>query len=290
MKLCRYDQSCIGIVEGDRVFDITEEAAAAVRASPSPGRGDPLITALPQLKKRLPASLETLPSKLLPEVALRSPVMAPSKIIAAPVNYKAHIEEMMNSPAASGHALRDIDKAGLFLKANSSLAGPSEGVPIRFPQRRTDYEVELVAIIGKPGSDISRSEALSYVAGYCLGIDITLRGTEDRSFRKSMDGYSIAGPWFVSADEIPDPDNLEISLSINGELRQRANTRDMVFGVARLIEYASSFYTLHPGDLLYTGTPQGVGPIRPGDVIQAAGDGLGTMRISVRAHAAGTGV
>jgi 2-keto-4-pentenoate hydratase/2-oxohepta-3-ene-1,7-dioic acid hydratase in catechol pathway len=131
-------------------------------------------------------------------VRLLCPVARPSKVIAAPVNYHKHIEEMQRR-AASGELkfkfLPNIQDAGLFLKANSSLVGPSEGVALRFPERSNEHEAEVVMIIGKQGSDIPKDKALEYVAGYCLGIDMSARGTEDRSFRKSIDGYSVVGPW-----------------------------------------------------------------------------------------------
>jgi 2,4-didehydro-3-deoxy-L-rhamnonate hydrolase len=173
----------------------------------------------------------------------------------------------------------------MFLKANSALVGPADGIAIRFPDRRNDHEVELVLVIGKPGSDISRSRALDHVAAYCLGLDMTVRGREDRSFRKSIDSYAIAGPWLVTADEISDPDALPLSLEVNGETRQSSNTKMLIYDCRRLIEFASSFYTLYPGDLIYTGTPEGVGPVNPGDTIVCRSSPvLGELRIAVRAH------
>jgi 2-keto-4-pentenoate hydratase/2-oxohepta-3-ene-1,7-dioic acid hydratase in catechol pathway len=117
-----------------------------------------------------------------------------------------------------------------------------------------------------------------------MGLDITVRGPEDRSFRKSIDSYTVLGPWLTSADEVPDPQQLRLSVRQNGELRQDTSTSDMLWDVARLIEFASGFYTLHPGDVLFTGTPAGVGPIRPGDVLVAASDVLGSMEVKVREY------
>jgi 2-keto-4-pentenoate hydratase/2-oxohepta-3-ene-1,7-dioic acid hydratase in catechol pathway len=179
----------------------------------------------------------------------------------------------------------NIGEAGIFLKANSAIAGPSEGIPIRFPDRRTEHEVELVIIIGKGGTDIPAARAKDHIAGYAIGLDMTVRGPEDRSFRKSLDGYAPLGPWMVTADEIADPDDLTLTLHVNGELRQTAETKDLIYNVSRLIEFASSFYTLYPGDVFFTGSPAGVGPVKPGDVIRAHCDAIGTMEIKVRAHA-----
>jgi 2-keto-4-pentenoate hydratase/2-oxohepta-3-ene-1,7-dioic acid hydratase in catechol pathway len=180
-----------------------------------------------------------------------------------------------------------IQTAGLFLKATSSLVGPGEGVIIRKPDRRTDHEVELVAVIGRTASHVSRADALDYVAGYAIGLDITIRGTEDRSFRKSVDTHSVLGPWLVTADEIPDPGHLDLRIAVNGEQRQGSNTSRLILGVAELIELASSFYTLYPGDVLFTGTPEGVSPIEAGDEIVATIENIGTMTVHVRAAGLG---
>jgi 2-keto-4-pentenoate hydratase/2-oxohepta-3-ene-1,7-dioic acid hydratase in catechol pathway len=176
-----------------------------------------------------------------------------------------------------------IQTAGLFLKATSSLVGPGEGVVIRLPERRTDHEVELVVVIGKRANQVSREEAMAYVAGYSIGLDISIRGSEDRSFRKSPDSYSVVGPWLVTADEIPNPGSLDLQITVNGELRQQSNTRHFILGVAELIEMASSMYTLHPGDLIFTGTPEGVSPIHAGDSILATIAHIGSMSVAVRA-------
>jgi 2-keto-4-pentenoate hydratase/2-oxohepta-3-ene-1,7-dioic acid hydratase in catechol pathway len=266
MKICRFDDNRVGIVRDDQVLDVTAQA--------DPG------TCIPTLPACL--DLERCARRPLASVRLLSPVRAPGKIVAAPVNYRAHIEEMHKSNVSPGHNIPDIDRAGLFLKATSSLVGPAEGISQRFLDRRTDYEVELVVVFGREASEISRGEALDYVAGYCVGLDVTVRGTEDRSFRKSIDSYTVLGPWLTTADEIPDPDRLQLTLHQNGELRQNTSTSDLLFGVKRLIEFATSFYTMHPGDVLFTGTPAGVGPIKPGDRLRAACEGLGAMAVEVR--------
>lgn len=284
MKLCRFDVDAVGLVIGDRLYDVSAPAREAIAPDPDHAMGDPLVRALPRIASMVGASLAGYRACPVQGVRLRSPVRFPTKIIAAPVNYRAHIAEMQASDAQFGHTLTDIEKAGLFLKATSSLVGPGEGIAVRFPERRTDYELELVAIIGRQGSDIPVAAALDYVAAYSLGLDITLRGPEDRSFRKSIDSYTVLGPWLVTADEVAQPQDLGLTLRVNGELRQDARTSDMVFDIARLVHFASRFYTLYPGDLLYTGTPQGVGPIRPGDLLRAECAPIGAMDVSVRAH------
>jgi 2-keto-4-pentenoate hydratase/2-oxohepta-3-ene-1,7-dioic acid hydratase in catechol pathway len=288
MKICRFDDNRVGVIRDDQVFDITAYAERAIGGQiggqQRAGAYDPLIASLGKLREMLTPDLVGCPRRSLAEVRLLSPVRTPGKIVAAPVNYRAHIAEMQASNVSPGHNLTDIAKAGLFLKAPSSLVGPSQGIAVRFPERRTDYEAEIVAIIGREASEVSRANALEYVAGYCVGLDITVRGTEDRSFRKSMDSYTVLGPWLTTVDEAPNPNNVRLTLHQNGEIRQDASTSDMVWDMARIIEFAASFYTLYPGDVIFTGTPQGVGPIKAGDKLRAEVEGLGAMDVAVRAY------
>jgi 2-keto-4-pentenoate hydratase/2-oxohepta-3-ene-1,7-dioic acid hydratase in catechol pathway len=171
---------------------------------------------------------------------------------------------------------------GLFLKANGSLSGPSQGIVLRMTERQIDHEVELGVVIGKEGANIMRGDALRHVAGYAVALDITPHGKEERSLRKSCATYSVLGPWLVTADEIPDPGNLDLQLEVNGEVRQKGNTEQMIRDVATMIEYASSFYTLYPGDIFLSGTPAGVGPMKPGDQLVASIERVGSMRVAVR--------
>ena len=220
---------------------------------------------------------------------LLSPVANPGKIVAAPVNYEKHRVEATRDPGLHGNnpgSAFNIHTAGLFLKSTSSLIGPGQGVVIRRPDRRTDHEVELAIVIGKRADRVARQDAIAHVAGYAIGLDISIRGSEDRSFRKSPDTYTVLGPWLVTADEIPNPGALDLQITVNGEVRQQSNTGHMILGVAELIEMASSMYTLHPGDLIFTGTPEGVSPIHPGDSIVATIDQIGTMAVAVRADEA----
>jgi 2-keto-4-pentenoate hydratase/2-oxohepta-3-ene-1,7-dioic acid hydratase in catechol pathway len=228
------------------------------------------------------------PGKPIDQINLLPPVARPPKILAAPTNYGKHIEEMQKFrdtiPGLSRFS-PDIEKAGIFLKSNTSLVGPSEGIPMRFPDRRNDHEAEIVVVIGKQGSDIPKEKAWDYIAGYALGLDMTARGQEDRSFRKSIDGYTVLGPWFVTADEIANPADVPFNLHVNAEKRQESNTSFLIFDIPKLIEFASTFYTLYPGDLYYTGTPEGVGPVKPGDWIRLNSlPQFGELKIQVRAH------
>lgn len=283
MRLCRFNDGRLGVVEDSGVRDVTAalDVLPAYRY-PLPGH-DVLIENLHRVQKRVgEVAGDTF---RLAGVKLLSPVANPGKVIAAPVNYQKHLDEVKIDPALHqnnpAHTIT-IQSAGVFLKASSSVVGPGEGIAIRKPDRRTDHEVELAFVIGKPGTNIPRADALHHVAGYCIGLDVTIRGSEDRSLRKSVDSYTVLGPWLVTADEIANPGELDLSISVNGEERQRSNTRNLILGVAELIELASSFYTLHPGDVFLTGTPEGVSPIVPGDHIVATIEKIGTMEVGVR--------
>jgi 2-keto-4-pentenoate hydratase/2-oxohepta-3-ene-1,7-dioic acid hydratase in catechol pathway len=286
MRICRFDNDRLGIVLNGLVHDVTVVQEQIRAATPYALKGDAVIQALPDWRDRLAAEAVKVRGVPLSTVTLLPPVARPSKAMAAPTNYADHIAEMAAGRVASGskHTAK-IGTDGIFLKATSSIVGPAEGVPVRFPERRTDHELELVMVIGKQGSDISQERALDHIAGYCLGLDMTIRGPEDRSFRKSPDGYAVLGPWMVTTDEIANPDDVPLLLKVNGEVRQQSSTSHLVYGIRRLIAFASSFYTLYPGDVFYTGTPSGVGPVKPGDVITVESPLIGTMTVPVRAHA-----
>ena len=290
MKLCRFDEDRLGVVVGNMVHDVTGAQDEIRRAARYDMKGDAVIAALPIWRSRIEEMAKKIEGKPLASVKLLSPIARPSKTMAAPTNYRKHIEEMRSRTDLPREATQrqppDIGKAGIFLKSNSSIVGPSEGIPLRFLDRTNEHEIELVAVIGKQGTNIPKDQAKEYIAGYTLGLDMTCRGGEDRSFRKSIDGYSVLGPWFVTADEIANPDDVSITLTVNGVLKQTADTKDLIYDIGRLIEFASSFYTLYPGDVYYTGTPQGVSPVKPGDVLRGKCDQIGEFEIAVRAHQA----
>ena len=286
MKLCRFGEGRLGLVEGSNVRDVTAalDVLPAYRY-PLPTH-DVLIANLDKVTERVRAIAASGPRLPLAGLKLLSPVANPGKVIAAPVNYQKHLDEVKGDVQlhqnTQTHTIT-IQKAGLFLKATSSLVGPGEGIALRFLDRRNDHEVELALVIGKEANNVPASEALQYVAGYAIGLDITIRGTEDRSFRKSPDSYTVLGPWLVTADEISNPGDLDLGITVNDEVRQKSNTKYMILGVPELIELASSFYTLYPGDIISTGTPEGVSPIVPGDAIVATIDKIGSMEVKVRA-------
>ena len=283
MKICRFNDDRLGIVEGQEVIDVSGalEVIPAVRW-PAPV-GDGLIANLDAVCDRAAALAGSGKRYALADVVLKSPVANPNKVIGAPVNYYAHQQEAIEDKGVSfGTEIKTIDHYGLFLK-NSVLVGAGEGVDLHFTDRRNDHEIELSLVIGKTAKNVSYENALDYVAGYSIGLDMTVRGTEERSLRKAIDSYSVLGPWLVTADEIADPDKLDFSIHVGDEERQNSNTEKLIFDCRKLIEYGSSFYTLYPGDVIMTGTPEGVGPVVPGDVMHCYCEGIGKMDVVVRA-------
>jgi 2,4-didehydro-3-deoxy-L-rhamnonate hydrolase len=278
MRICRYqlDRSgpiLVGLVEEDMVYDVT--AAADVLPTlrwPVPP-GDLFIANLEMLR---PAIL-ALKAKVAPVpvacVLLKSPVANPGKFLCGAGNHVSVLERG-GDPVA----------LGLLFKMTSAAAGPSDGVELRWTDRVTFHEMELAIIIGKQGTLIPAAAALDYVAGYAIGIDMTMQGKEFPSFGKSFDSYGVIGPWMVTADEIPDPSILNYELSVNGEARQTDSVGNLILDVPHLIEHVASIMTLHPGDVIFSGTPPiSVGPVVPGDVMQARLDCVGEMTVTVRA-------
>jgi 2-keto-4-pentenoate hydratase/2-oxohepta-3-ene-1,7-dioic acid hydratase in catechol pathway len=226
--------------------------------------------------------LRNLDLSLLPVVQGR-PRIGPcvgsvGKFICIGLNYADHAKE-------SGVAV-PVEPV-IFMKATSSIGGPDDDIVIPRGSKKTDWEVELGVIIGKPAKYVEVADALSHIAGYCVINDISERafqieGTGQWVKGKSADTFGPIGPWLVTADEVPDPQNLEMWLEVDGHRYQNGSTRTMVFGVAHLISYVSRFMSLQPGDVISTGTPPGVGlgqkpPVylRPGNRIQLSITGLG---------------
>jgi 2-keto-4-pentenoate hydratase/2-oxohepta-3-ene-1,7-dioic acid hydratase in catechol pathway len=203
----------------------------------------------------------------------------PGKIIGVGLNYRRHAIE-------SGMAIPETPV--LFSKFNNTIAAPNEIVPLPETAEQYDYEVELAVIVGQRGRNIPKESALSYVFGYCTANDLSARDLQMRTGQwllgKTLDKFMPIGPYLVTADEIEDPQNLGLKCWVNGELRQNSNTADMIFSVAELISYISQYFTLEPGDLISTGTPEGVVMgmthklwLNPGDTVTVEVNGLGRL-------------
>lgn len=229
---------------------------------------------------------------MLPEIPagarMGCPVANPSKIVCIGLNYAKHAKET-NAPIPK--------EPILFMKSTTAITGPYDPVMIPKNSVKTDWEVELAFVIGKKASYVEESDAMDYVAGYCLHNDVSERefqlergGTWDKG--KGCDTFAPLGPWLVTKDEIADPHALRLWLKVNDQLMQDGNTDDLIFNIPQLVSYLSQFMTLLPGDIISTGTPAGVGlgfnpPVylKPGDVVELGIDGLGISRQNVIAYA-----
>jgi 2-keto-4-pentenoate hydratase/2-oxohepta-3-ene-1,7-dioic acid hydratase in catechol pathway len=282
MKICRYDDNRIGLVLDDGIHDVTSVLGELGTFKYPLPRHDPFIARLDSLKGKIREAAKGSKGIPVERVKLLAPVANPGKIIAAPVNYTKHLQEALADKGIHhGKLVDEIRKAGMFLKAASAAVGPGEGVKLVHTDRRNDHEVELALVIGRTAKNVSAEDAPACIAGFCIGLDMTIRGPEERSLRKSPDSYCVLGPWLVTPDELGDPGTLQLSITVNGEPRQDANTSDLILSVGELIAWGSSFYTLHPGDVILTGTPQGVGPVKPGDTLLAKIERIGAMQVKI---------
>jgi 2-keto-4-pentenoate hydratase/2-oxohepta-3-ene-1,7-dioic acid hydratase in catechol pathway len=278
MKLVRYGnpgEEKPGMIDADGVL---RDLSAHVDDIAGAALGD---EAMARLRSLDPASLPAVGG---------NPRLGPcvgqiGKFLCIGLNYTDHAEETGNPIPA--HPI-------LFFKANSAVVGPNDDVVIPRGSKHSDWEVELGVVIGKPCKYVSVEEALDYVAGYCVINDVSERHfqfnlTGQWTKGKSCDTFGPTGPWLVTRDEIPDPQNLGMWLDVNGKRMQTGNTRTMIFTVAEIISHMSQLMTLHPGDVISTGTPPGVGMgmkpepvyLKKGDVMELSIDGLGTQRQTV---------
>jgi 2-keto-4-pentenoate hydratase/2-oxohepta-3-ene-1,7-dioic acid hydratase in catechol pathway len=236
------------------------------------------------------AALAKLDAKSLPAVAgsprLGACVAGTGKFICIGLNYSDHAAE-------TGATVPS--EPIIFMKATSAIVGPNDDVLIPRGSEKTDWEVELAVVIGRKAKYVSEAEALDYVAGYCLTNDVSERAFQaERQGQwtkgKSCDTFGPIGPWLVTKDEVKDPQDLKMWLTVNGETRQDGSTKTMVYGVAFLVSYLSQFMSLMPGDIISTGTPPGVGLgmkppryLKAGDVVELGIEGLGTQKQTFRA-------
>jgi 2-keto-4-pentenoate hydratase/2-oxohepta-3-ene-1,7-dioic acid hydratase in catechol pathway len=280
MKIANFNQGRIGIVEGDSIADVSDVVGYDPVSWPPTGMLR-FIASFDHIKPQLSEKLRAAERIPLSKAQLNCPVAWPNKVIAYPANYYAHIDEMKTGTGLI--STFNASGQGFFLKANSSLSGPRD--PIMLPalrDREVHHECELAIIIGKGGRSISRERAIEHIFGYSCLVDVVVRGKEERVMRKSFDSFCPMGPYLTTADEIARYDDIDLELSINGELRQKANTRDLIVGVPEMIEMASSVMTLYPVDIIASGTPAGVGRLKPGDKLDIRIRGVGEMTLDVK--------
>lgn len=238
---------------------------------------DPMVELL---RRGLPGAEEIASAPVLdaPEPAYAPLVSQPGKIVAAPVNYRDHQEEMKQ--------IGNVAALGFFLKSPTSVTAHGSTVHIPYVDRRFDQEGELALLVGKPGSHIPTDRVFEHIAGFTPLLDITMRGGEDRSTRKSFDTFTPIGPHLVTPDEVGDVDELTLRTHVNGTIRQDTDISDLIWGVAEFVSYVSSVTRLEVGDVITTGTPAGVGTIHDGDVVEVTIDQVGTLRVDVSSQGA----
>jgi 2-keto-4-pentenoate hydratase/2-oxohepta-3-ene-1,7-dioic acid hydratase in catechol pathway len=284
MKLAVFDEYRVGVVEQDYVYDVTSAVPSASGVWP-PVFINTLIADWPQALARVTAARADARPIPLASVTLLPPNPCPVHVVAAPGNYRKHIAEM--GALAVTPKARTAREQGFFLKSSASLTGVGGGIQLpRGSRRRFDHESELAVVIGRETRNVHRDDALDAVFGYTCLVDVTMRiepdgRAEERVMRKSFDTFTPIGPWIVTADELGDPSNLHNQLFVNGECRQDATTADLIVDVPDLICMISSVMTLHPGDIIATGTPAGVGPIASGDIVTIRIERIGEMRLQV---------
>jgi 2-keto-4-pentenoate hydratase/2-oxohepta-3-ene-1,7-dioic acid hydratase in catechol pathway len=297
MRLATYDRDGeprAALVTGEYVIDAADAAEATGTSLPSDmlsliEEGDASLGALRAIIDACESdeNVRIEHERPLSSVRLLAPVPRPGRnIVCVGLNYAEHASE-----SAVTQGIPEVPV--FFTKPASTVIGPEAAIPWHgHVSRRIDWEVELVAVIGKQGRDIAEGEALDYVFGYTVGNDVTARDLQRRHQQwykgKGLDGFCPLGPWIVTRDEIPDPQDVHLSLRVNGDAKQDAHTSDMIFSVAALVSSWSQGMTLEPGDLLMTGTPSGVGFARkppeylqPGDVVEAEIGKIGVLRNTV---------
>ena len=282
MKIGRFNDGRIGVIVGDTIVDVS--AACGVDPAEWPPVG--IIRVIANFERLRPAIERAAagPGVPLSAVRLEPPITWPRNLLALPNNFADHSAEMQGrSYAGAGNSL-GANAAGFFMKAGSSIVGPSDVIRIPdMPEREFHYECELAIVIGKPATNVTAAEALDHIFGYACLIDVTMRGKEERVMRKSITSFTPIGPWITTADEVGPTDDLELQLWVNGALRQHAFARDMIVGIREAVELCSSIMTLEPGDIIASGTMAGVGPLTAGDSVRIAIDNVGSMTLPVEA-------
>ena len=279
MKIARFNGDRIGIVNGDRIIDVSDACGIAPDEWPPVGITR-LIANFAALRPKL-AEAGKQTGVALASVRLEAPVTWPRNLLALPNNFADHSAEMSGrSYAVAGNLSADI--AGFFMKAPSSIVGPHDTIVLPgIPEREFHYECELATIIGKRASNVTAADAGDYIFGYACFIDVTMRGKEERVMRKSFSSFAPIGPWITTTDEVGPTDGLELQLWVNGALRQHAFARDMIVGITEAVALCSTVMPLEPGDIIASGTMSGVGPLAPGDSVRIAIDRVGEMTLPV---------
>lgn len=290
MRIVVFDDYSIGMMTDQGIVDLSDLLPMWCRGSS--GAAVEFIARFDELRTQIIPMLHEGPFLSAKDVHFLPPVPRPGQIFAAPLNYQPHVEEMGDSSMNDTDRRRALGSPrtlGLFLKSPGSVCGPDDAIELPpKPGRRFDHEGELAVIIGRTARGVSREEAHRYVFGYSCLMDITMRMTEsqreERDMRKSFFSFTPLGPAMVTADEMAFEPALSLRLWVNEQLRQHANTKEMLVGIAELIEITSHVTPLQPGDIITTGTPGGIGPISIGDQVTIEIQGIGRMTLPVTAR------
>jgi 2-keto-4-pentenoate hydratase/2-oxohepta-3-ene-1,7-dioic acid hydratase in catechol pathway len=287
VRLALFDDYRVGVVDGDQIRDVSD--VVAERDGRWPWAWMPrLIADFGRARRRLEDAAQRAAARSTRDVNWLPPIPWPGQLVAAAANYHEHAAEMAARPGSNPN---EGLQGEVFLKAPSSIISHGATVCLpNVPGREIHHEAELGVIVGRPMRHVPVGEALDYVFGYTCLMDLTVRGRGDRSRRKSYAGFTPLGPWLVTADEVPDPQDLAIKLWVNGDVRQNGTTREMVYSVADLLAYASTVMPLYPGDVLASGTPSGVGPIGAGDRVEMELERIGRLTVDIAAPPPGTPV
>jgi len=281
MRIARFENNGLigtGIVKGDALIDLLKVGSAFSDLPAIIDHGDEALAELRQISE------EADPHLKLSDIRLLAP-LHPKKYLAIGMNYMKHVEE------AKRKGIAEPKYQYWFNKQTTCISGPFDDIDPGVTEM-LDYEAELGVVIGKRAKGVKRTDALSYVFGYLVANDVSARDwqvhTPTFTMGKSFDTHGPIGPWIVTADEVPDPQALDFRCLVNGEVRQQSNTVHMIYSVAEQIEYLSTAFTLEPGDLIATGTPEGVGAameppvyLQPGDVVRCEIDGIGAIENKV---------
>jgi 2-keto-4-pentenoate hydratase/2-oxohepta-3-ene-1,7-dioic acid hydratase in catechol pathway len=286
----------LGVVEDDRILNLQSLAVAARVSLPETmldliGAGPRMLDTVRRLLAAAPADAW----RPLAAIHLLAPIPRPRKnIFCVGMNYLAHAIESAHS---RGKAYEPLAHPAFFTKVNTAVSGPYDDIPIAARvSEQIDWEVELAVVIGPGGKDWSEAEALDHVFGYMVVNDVSARDVQNQHggqfFKgKSLDGFCPTGPWIVTADEIPDPQELHLQTRVNGVIKQDSVTIDMIFPITQILAELSAGMSLEPGDIIATGTPSGVGMgrtpqewLRPGDVVETEVERIGTLRNRVVAQ------
>jgi len=285
MKIARFNGGKIGIVTGDRIADVSAVCGVDPGEWPPVGMNR-VIANFATIRPKIEAALKTAPTVPLADVTLETPLPWPHKLLAMPSNFRDHAAEMKTNGFGVANSL-PADEAGFFMKSNGSLIGSAEAIEIPDrPGREFHHECEMATIIGTGGKDIPVDKALDHVFGYAALMDITMRGKGERVMRKSFDTFCPVGPWITTADEVGNPDDIDMRLWVNGELRQHAVANQMIVGIREQVETCSAVTTLEPGDIIASGTMAGVGSLKPGDTVEIEIARVGKMKLAVTSRLA----